>query len=171
MSNRKKHQSRTPRHPDSGEYIFTNPREAAAFVRKMMAQGSQVSGTRAAMDSLGIQPHHYIHEVRKQTRSKTRKMPDAEAELLAQQTDEVAGAPPWGNGTSMPSSNPPNPRTRYSDYDPVTQRLYVEWGDGRTPYYYYDVTPQEADMFQNQVDSPGRYINAVLNFKNYGPVE
>jgi hypothetical protein len=148
----------------SGERTFTDPRKAASFVRGLMEQGARADyGTRHAMNSIGIQPHHYID------RSSTKKMPDAEAENLAQETDDASGEVQITK-SPMATSNPQDPRTAASGYDPVTQRLKVEWGDGGTPYYYYDVTPQEADMFMNQVDSPGRFINAVLNGKNYGPV-
>lgn len=147
-----------------GEYMFTNPREAAAFTRKALSRGGEaVYGTRHAMSAIGVHPHHYI------SRSMPdRKMPDAEAELLAQQTDDAAGRVTVSYSPTR-TSNPQDPRTSAAGYDPQTQRLYVEWGDGGTPYYYYDVTPQEWDAFQ-RTDSPGRFINAILNEKNYGPV-
>lgn len=156
--------ARQKKHSRSGERTFTDPRKAASFVRGLMEQGARADyGTRHAMSSIGIQPHHYID------RNATKRMPDAEAEHLAQATDD-AGGEVQITKQPMATSNPQDPRTAAGGYDPVTQRLRVEWGDGGTPYYYYDVTPQEADFFLNQVDSPGKYINAVLNHKNYGPV-
>lgn len=143
-----------------GEYVFTNPREAAKKIREFMRKGATVYGTRAAMSAVGVQPHHYTDD---------KKMPDAEAELLAQQTDSVAGHVRISYSPTR-SINPANPRTAAAGYDPATQRLLVEWGDGGTPYYYYDVTPQEWDGFR-KADSPGRFINAVLNMKNYGPID
>ena len=142
----------------SGETVFTDPREAARHIRKLMKSGAQVHGTKAAMSSVGIQPHHW---------DDTKKMPDAEARLLSQQTNAAAGGPVAAD-YSTPSSNPQNPRTAAAGYDPVMHRLRIEWGDGGPAYNYYDVPPQIWDSFQ-QADSPGKYINTVLNYFNYGP--
>lgn len=154
---RSKRHSRVP----AGERIFTDPREAARFTREALRRGGEaVYGTRHAMSAIGVNPHHFPED--------KRKMPDAEAELLAQQTDDVAGRVEISYAPTN-TSNPQDPRTAAAGYDPSTQRLLVEWGDGGTPYYYYDVTPQEWDAFQ-RADSPGKFINAILNEKNYGPI-
>lgn len=150
---RQKKRSRTP----AGEYMFTNPRKAAQFIRGLMKQGSQVYGTRSAMSRVGIQPHHYTDD---------KPMPDAEASTLAEQTDLVAGPVPISYAPT-PSSNPQDPRTAAAGYDPSLQRLRVEWGDGGAAYNYYDVPPQIWDAFQ-RTDSPGKFINSTLNNYNYG---
>jgi hypothetical protein len=141
----------------AGEYMFTNPREAAHFVRGLIETGADVTGSRAAMHTIGLQPHHAED-----------KMAPAEAIFMAQQTDESSG-PVEISYEPTASSKPSDPRTSAAGYDAATQRLMIQWGDGGTPYYYYGVTPQEWDAFQES-SSPGRYINSVLNYKNYGPI-
>lgn len=160
MARRKQYKRLQP-----GEHVFTNPREAARKIREFARQGAQVYGTRSAMSAVGIQPHHYIPE----KTAPGKKMPDAEAELLADQLDTVAG-PVEISYAPTRTSDPSNPRTSGAGYDPATQRLMVEWGDGGTPYYFYDVTAQEWDGFRKAA-SPGKFINTVLNAKNYGPVD
>lgn len=93
-------------------------------------------------------------------------MPDAEALAAAKQRAKIQSEPDrvW---VPTPSSNPANPRTRAASYYSQTQMMVVEWGDGGVPYAYYDVTPQDWDAF-TQSDSPGKFINAVLNNHNYG---
>jgi KTSC domain-containing protein len=66
------------------------------------------------------------------------------------------------------SSNPDDPRTAAMQYWQDAQVMRVEWGDGGTPYLYYEVTKEEASRFAD-VKSPGRFINRVLNGKPYGP--
>lgn len=148
----------------TGERVFTDPRKAAAHVRELMASGGQVYGTRNAMSAIGVQPHHFVADRDEQSK----RMPDAEAKTLAKQMSRVQPNP---DQVYAPTStiNPSDPRTRTASYYSQTQTLVVQWGDGGTAYAYYDVTPQEWDAFQ-QVDSPGRFINAVLNSHNYGPI-
>lgn len=155
----------------TGETVFTDPREAARHVRELLKEGAVVHGTRAAMTSVGIQPHHYAESSRRfETREKPRGkgMPEAEAKLLAQQTNRASG--PVRVNYSTPSSNPTDPRTTAAGYDPILQRLRIEWGDGGPAYNYYDVPPQIWDSFQ-QAPSPGKYIDTVLNYFNYGIAE
>ncbi len=64
------------------------------------------------------------------------------------------------------SSNPPRPRTLAAGYDKNTQTLFVRFRDG-TPWEYYDVPPNLWRNFQ-RVQSPGRFINRVLNNYPYG---
>lgn len=141
-----------------GEAVFTDPRAAAQYIRDMQdAAGGNLMGTRHAMSQLGMHPAHT-----------DKRMSDSEAEDLAQQTDAVAGEVPVDNAPT-PSSNPPDPRTAATGYDPSTQRMLVQWGDGGTPYYYYDVTPQEYELMLH-TDSPGKLINRLFTHKNYGPI-
>jgi hypothetical protein len=69
-----------------------------------------------------------------------------------------------------PSINPQDPRTSAAGYDYHTQRMRVWWGDGKVPYDYHDITPQEWDSFQ-KAPSPGRWINMIGNAHEYGPVD
>jgi hypothetical protein len=72
------------------------------------------------------------------------------------------------------TSNPADPRTARAGYQPATQRMRVWWGDGGTPYDYFDITPQEWHTFAQQAampgGSPGKWINAIGNSHSYGPV-
>lgn len=142
-----------------GEKVFTDPRAAAQYIRDLQdsAGGERIMGTRHAMSQLGMHPAHT-----------DKRMSDQEAASLADQTDAVAGEVPI---TYQPtaSSKPEDPRTAAMGYDPSTQRMLVQWGDGGTPYYYYDVTPQEWSAMQ-KTSSPGKMINRLFNHHNYGPV-
>jgi len=66
------------------------------------------------------------------------------------------------------TSDRSNPRTAAMQYWHDQQVMRVSWGDGGTPYLYYDVTPDEAKRFTKST-SPGRFINGNLNYKPYGP--
>jgi KTSC domain len=161
MARNKKH-SRT-------ETVFTDPAEAARHVAKLRAAGGSIYGTRAAMASVGLQPHHYAGPAYDSpTRGKPRLdegLPEAEAVQLANQADMTLGPVHADFATS--TSNPADPRTVAAGYDPVLQRLRIEWGDGGPAYNYYNVPPQIWESFLD-APSPGRYINAVLNYFSYG---
>lgn len=66
----------------------------------------------------------------------------------------------------MGSSVSPNPRVREAGYDDVNQIVRVTFRDG-TPWAYYNVPPEVWTEFRS-ADSPGRYINEVLNGYPYG---
>jgi hypothetical protein len=157
----------------AGETVFTDPREAARHLRALMKEGAQVHGSRSAMSAVGLQPQHYNAPAGRapfhQGRPNSAGLPDQEAKLLAQQTDMASGPVPISYAPT-PSLNPQNPRTVAAGYDPVLQRMRVEWGDGGPAYNYYNVPPQIWDSFQH-APSPGKYINAVLNYFTYGPAE
>ena len=157
--------ARDKQYSRTGEKVFTDPRAAAAHVRKLMEAGSQVYGTRHAMAQLGLQPHHFVAD----RNENTKKMPDAEARTLAKQMSKVQSDPDKVVAPTK-TSNPSDPRTAAASYYSATQVLTVQWGDGGPAYAYYDVTPQEWDGF-TKADSPGRFINAILNNHNYGPIE
>lgn len=144
-----------------GNKTYKNPAAAARHAEKLREHGAHLEGTRAAMASIGVQPHHYSDET-------TEGLPEAEAILLARQ---LARAQPEPDDTwaPTPSSNPRNPRTSGASYYSTTQTMVVEWGDGGTPYAYYDVPMQTWNAFK-ETDSPGRFINAVLNNYQYGPI-
>jgi hypothetical protein len=154
--------TRHKRHVPAGERIFTDPRAAAAHIRELQEKaGGNLLGTRHAMSQLGQHPAH-----------SDKQMSDDEAITLAEQTDAVGGEVPITISPTA-SSKPEDPRTKGFGYDPSTQRMRIEWGDGGTPYYYYDVTPQEAALMEQQCQqgSPGKLINRLFNHKNYGIAE
>lgn len=64
-----------------------------------------------------------------------------------------------------PSINPPRPRTVAAGYDKQSQVLRIRFRDGAV-YGYADVSPREWNNFK-RVKSPGRFINRVLNAKDY----
>jgi KTSC domain len=141
-----------------GERTFTDPRAAAREVRRLIKEGATPVGTRATMMSVGVMPHHSAE-----------KMDHVEGRLMAEVTDAAGGHVEISRSPN-PSINPEDPRTSGDGYDPLTQRLRVDWGDGGTPYYYYDVPPQVFAAYRRAA-SPGRFINAVLNNYEYGPIE
>jgi len=153
--------ARNKRLPASTSRIFTNPQEAARHIKALRAAGAQIQGTRAAMAAIGVQPHHYTDE-------ETLGLPEPESILLSRQARR---AQPNPDETYSPTatSNPANPRTSAASYYSTTQTLVIEWGDGGVPYAYYDVPPQIWQAFRD-ADSPGRFINAVLNGYAYGPI-
>lgn len=66
-------------------------------------------------------------------------------------------------------------RTAAAGYQPATQRMRIWWGDGRVPYDYFSITPQEWHSFCQQAampgGSPGKWINAIGNSHEFGPIE
>lgn len=65
--------------------------------------------------------------------------------------------------------NPPRPRTLMAEYDPAAQVLRVTFRSG-AQYDYFGVEQRVWRNFR-RVKSPGRYINRVLNFYPYAPVD
>lgn len=64
-----------------------------------------------------------------------------------------------------PSINPPRPRTLAAGYDATTETLRIRFRDG--PIYAYNgVSKREWRNFK-RVKSPGRYVNRILNAKDY----
>ena len=64
---------------------------------------------------------------------------------------------------------PERPRSDRASYDPVTQQLNIEWarpGKLGPSTTYKNVTPQEWEQVQSEA-STGRYVNRVLNYKEY----
>lgn len=61
--------------------------------------------------------------------------------------------------------NPDRPRTLAAGYDKDSRTLRVRFRDG-TPWAYYDVPPRVWRNFK-RVQSPGRFINRVLNSYAY----
>lgn len=64
-----------------------------------------------------------------------------------------------------PSINPPRPRTLAAGYDKDTSTLFIRFRDGAI-YAYKEVSPREYRNF-TRVKSPGRFVNRVLNAKEY----
>jgi hypothetical protein len=64
-----------------------------------------------------------------------------------------------------PSINPPRPRTLAAGYDRDTQTLRIRFREGAV-YAYNGVSQREWANFR-RVKSPGRFVNRVLNHKDY----
>lgn len=74
--------------------------------------------------------------------------------------------PDWDYYWPTRTINPPRPRTLQARYSRNLNRLEVIFRDG-TPWHYDDVTPGIWQRFK-RTESPGRYINDVLNGYDYG---
>lgn len=74
-----------------------------------------------------------------------------------------------------PSSNPADPRTASWEYWRDQRVVKMHWGDGGTPYYYFNVTPAQfrslRDISNRPHGSPGKFINRSLNSNPYCPVD
>lgn len=64
-----------------------------------------------------------------------------------------------------PTINPRRPRTLAAGYDSRAQVLFIKFRDGAY-YTYYNVAPSVWWRFQ-RAQSPGRFINTVLNNHPY----
>jgi hypothetical protein len=69
--------------------------------------------------------------------------------------------PDWDYYWPTRTINPPRPRTLQARYSRRFERLEVIFRDG-TPWHYDEVTPGIWNRFK-RTESPGRYINSVLN--------
>jgi len=74
--------------------------------------------------------------------------------------------PDWDFYWPTRTINPPRPRTLQARYSSTQRRLEVIFRDG-TPWHYDEVPPGIWTRFK-RVESPGRYINSVLNGYPYG---
>lgn len=92
----------------------------------------------------------------------------SEADVLRDLGNQQRGGPVEVTYFPTSTSDPADPRTAAAGYDPATQTLRVEWGDGGRAYNYYGVPPNIWRNFR-RAPSPGRYINRVLNYYMYGP--
>ncbi|MEV4575904.1 KTSC domain-containing protein [Nonomuraea jabiensis] len=66
-----------------------------------------------------------------------------------------------------PSINPPRPRTLAAGYTESDMTLRIRFRNGQV-YGYYRVPPNVWRQFKRQ-ESPGRFVNRVLNFYPYAP--
>lgn len=73
--------------------------------------------------------------------------------------------PAWDFYWPTRTINPPRPRTLQARYSRNNHELQVIFRDG-TPWTYFDVPPNIWQRFK-RTESPGRYINAVLNGYDY----
>jgi hypothetical protein len=74
--------------------------------------------------------------------------------------------PDWDYYSPTRTAFPDRPRTVQSRYSRKYQTLEVEFRDGT--YWHYDEVPPGIWNRFKRIDSPGRYINAVLNGYPYG---
>jgi hypothetical protein len=89
------------------------------------------------------------------------------AELFHDRAKQLMGGSPDWTYQPTRSSNPGNPRTGAMEYYKLAQVLIVYWGDGGTPFAYYQVTPDIARRIQKSA-SPGKFIERILNNYPYG---
>lgn len=73
----------------------------------------------------------------------------------------------WDFYDPTTTSNPDRPRTMAARYNKSDQLLEVRFREGAI-YQYWDVHPNTWRGFKN-TDSPGRYINRILNDHPYNP--
>ena len=71
--------------------------------------------------------------------------------------------------TTWPENGWDHRRTDEAGYNRNTQTLRIQFHTNGAVYDYYDVPPAVARTFR-RVESPGRYINAVLNGYEYSRV-
>lgn len=73
----------------------------------------------------------------------------------------------WDYYDPTKTSNPNRPRTMAARYNKVSQVVEIRFREGAI-YQYFDCHPNTWRGFKN-TDSPGRYINRILNGHNYAP--
>jgi len=95
------------------------------------------------------------------------KQSESEGDLRRDMFYASKPGPPDIDFDPTPSSDRSNPRTAAMQYWQDQQVMRISWGDGGTPYLYYDVSPDEARRF-TKVTSPGRFVNGTLNMHAYG---
>lgn len=71
-------------------------------------------------------------------------------------------------GPPVRSSKPHDPRIRMMEYYREAAMVKVYWGDGGTPYVYFDISPPLWTQWKLTA-SPGRFINRNLRGKSYMP--
>lgn len=74
--------------------------------------------------------------------------------------------PDWDYYWPTRTINPPRPRTLQARYSRQLGRLEVIFRDG-TPWHYDDIPDNIWTAFKRN-ESPGRFINATLNYFPYG---
>jgi hypothetical protein len=72
--------------------------------------------------------------------------------------------------TTWPENGWDHRRTTRAGYDRSEQTLRIQFFTNGAIYNYYDVPPEVARAFY-RADSPGRFINAVLNGYEYERIE
>src|SRR5690348_13741253 len=68
--------------------------------------------------------------------------------------------------TTWPQTGWDHRRTTRAGYNRTTKTLRIQFFTNGAVYDYYDVPPAVARQFR-RVESPGRYINAILNNYDY----
>lgn len=72
--------------------------------------------------------------------------------------------------TTWPGNGWKHRRTTAAGYDRLTQTLRVQFFTNGAVYDYYDVPPAVARQFR-RAESPGKFINSVLNGYEYSRVD
>ena len=73
----------------------------------------------------------------------------------------------WDYYDPTKTSNPARPRTMAARYNKSAQLIEIRFREGAI-YQYHDCHPNTWRGFKN-TDSPGRYINRILNGHPYNP--
>lgn len=71
--------------------------------------------------------------------------------------------------TTWPGNGWEHPRTSRAGYDNVNQVLAVQFYSNGAVYHYYDVPASVARQFR-RTNSPGKFINSVLNGYDYSRI-
>lgn len=147
---------------------FNDPAKAAAYAARLARElGTQVEYHGAAPTPPSPSPPE-----RDQTSFRAAEW-DADIAAEQERADSLAQAvfTELKDPTATDFPEPPLARrSTHAEYDPSTQILRIWWRrPGKLGDYtnYYNVTPQEWDQIENRVDSTGKYVNRVLNYKYY----
>lgn len=72
--------------------------------------------------------------------------------------------------TTWPANGWDHRRTTAAGYNRDTETLRIEFFTNGSIYDYWPVSPAEAKAFRRAV-SPGKFVNQILNAKNYQRIE
>lgn len=72
--------------------------------------------------------------------------------------------------TTWPENGWDHRRTTEAGYNRATETLAVKFYTNGAVYHYYDVKPQTAIAFR-RTESPGKFINRVLNAHDYERID
>jgi hypothetical protein len=143
---------------------FNDPAKAAAYARQLARElGAQVEApARGPAPQSPSPPHEPAEDFR---------AAQWDADIAAEEERQERLATTVFTDLKDPTNTefPHRPRSNYAEYDPVSQILRIWWArPGRLGPYtnYYDVTPQEFREVEI-TSSTGKYVNRVLNYKNY----
>jgi KTSC domain-containing protein len=115
----------------------------------------------------GLTPAQIAREPAYRVRRARRTPGEIQEAVLRQEVEGRTYLADYPQLDPTPTTNPPRPRTLQAGYDPQSRVLRVTFRDG-TLWEYYEVPAQVWENFET-TESPGRFINRVLNYYPYGP--